>query len=266
MTAMTPVRRITEELLATVPGVFRAVVTAAEKGRVAGLDLLDPEGAPTSVGAWTACCSDGDELAPGEKIVEITGSAAEIGAAEDFVLGPLGFAGGVARRAAEIAVGRPAGLEICCGGWKKLPLALKPALRAGLAVAGVGPRLVNGDFVYVPKNTVTLLGGVGRAVPAALRLDHGPVAIQITGVAEALAAIGAGARIIMVDDGSLVTLAAVNSAVHDQGMRQEVTIGFGGGVTPAALTKARQAGADVVDVGRAMLDAPLWDLRVQVRP
>jgi nicotinate-nucleotide pyrophosphorylase (carboxylating) len=264
MTAAAPVRRITEELLASVPGQFRAAVTAAEAGRVAGLDLLDPGAAPAPVGTWLVRCSDGDELTPGQVIVEITGSAAEIGVAEDFVLGALGFAGGVARRATEIVRGRPAGLEICCGGWKKLPPSLKPALRAGLAVAGVRPRLVNGDFVYVPKNTVKLLGGVARAIEAGLRLDHGPVAVQVTDVEGAQEALCAGGRIIMVDDGKLATLAAVDSALREHGLRREVTVGFGGGVTSAALADARSAGADVVDVGRAILDAPLWDLRVEV--
>lgn len=259
-----PPRRITEELLASVPGTHRAVVVAAEPGLVAGLGLLDPSAAPVAVGRWRTLCADGDEVPAGTPIVEVTGSAAELGAAEDFVLGPLGLTGGIAARARAIRRAAPAGLGIACGGWKKLPHALKPLLRAGLEVAGVRPRLVPGEFVYVPKNTVTLLGGIEQAVRAGLALAHGPVAVQVTDVAGALTGYRAGARIVMVDDGSPETLAAVDAALRAGGRRAEITLGFGGGVTPDALAAARSAGADVVDVGRAVLDAPLWDLRVEV--
>jgi nicotinate-nucleotide pyrophosphorylase (carboxylating) len=266
MTAsMTTTRPITTELLAGVVGRHRAVVVATEPGCVAGLGLLDPASAPVPVGEWSIVRRDGDALTPGEPILEIEGSACELAAAEDYVVGNLGFASGVANRARQITAASPSGMAIACGGWKKLPAALKPALRAGLAVANVRPRLLDGDFVYIPKNTVKLLGGLAVAVQAGCRLNHGTVAVQVTDVPGALLAVRAGARAVMVDTGTVSVLAAVNDALRTEGVREEVTIGFGGGVTPEFLSAARAAGADVVDVGRAILDAPLWDLRVEVR-
>jgi nicotinate-nucleotide pyrophosphorylase (carboxylating) len=263
--ATTSTRPITTELLAGVPGSFHAAVVAAEPGCVAGLGLLDPASAPVPVGRWHVLRRDGDELSPGEPIVEIDGSATELAAAEDFVVGNLGFTSGVANRARQIVAAAPPGLAIACGGWKKLPAALKPALRAGLAVADVRPRLMDGDFVYIPKNTVTLLGGLAAAVQAGCRLNHGPVAVQVTNVTGALLAVRTGAGAVMVDTGTMDVLAAVDDVLRSEGVREDVTIGFGGGVTPEFLTAAYAAGADVVDVGRAILDAPLWDLRVEVR-
>jgi nicotinate-nucleotide pyrophosphorylase (carboxylating) len=265
MTAPPAARRITSELLADVPGLHRAAVVATEPGCVAGVGLLDPASAPVPVGEWHILRHDGDELAPGTPILEISGSARELAAAEDFVLGNLGFASGIANRARQIAAAAPAGLAVSCGGWKKLPAALKPALRAGLSVANVRPRLLDGDFVYIPKNTVTLLGGLAAAVEAGSRLQHGPVAVQVTDVAGALLAVRTGAGAVMVDTGTVDVLAAVNDALRAEGFREHVVIGFGGGVTREFLSAARVAGADVVDVGRAILDAPLWDLRVEVR-
>jgi nicotinate-nucleotide pyrophosphorylase (carboxylating) len=266
MTATTtPIRSITTELLAGIAGSFRAVVVATEPGCVAGLGLLDPASAPVPVGQWHIVRRDGDELAPGEPIVEMEGSAAELAAAEDFVVGNLGFASGVANRARQIVAAGPPGLAIACGGWKKLPAALKPALRAGLAVANVRARLLDGDFVYIPKNTVKLVGGLAAAVQAGCGLNHGTVAVQVTDVAGALLAVNNGAGAVMVDTGTVSVLAAVDDALRAEGFRERVTIGFGGGVTPEFLSAARAAGADVVDVGRAILDAPLWDLRVEVR-
>jgi len=266
MTAAAPPRAINAELLGGVPGVHAAILSATETGLVAGLHLLDRTGAPAPTGEWNVLCAEGDRVNAGEPILEITGTAAEIGVAEDYLLGPLGFAGGVANRARALRDACPPGLSLACGGWKKLPAAMKPLLRAGLAVAGVTPRLVEGEFVYVSKNTVLLLGGIAGSVRAGLQLAHGPVAVQVTDVDQALLAVWTGAGIVMVDTGTLDVLAAVDAALRAEGVRERTTIGFGGGVTGEALSAARAAGADVVDVGRAVLDAPLWDLRIEVTP
>jgi nicotinate-nucleotide pyrophosphorylase (carboxylating) len=68
----------------------------------------------------------------------------------------------------------------------------------------------------------------------------------------------------MVDTGTIDALAAVTAALRMTGRREDVTIAFAGGVTKNQLAAARRAGADVVDIGRYILDAPLWDLHVEV--
>lgn len=252
-------RRLTQELLADVPGRWVAHVSATEPGLVAGTALLDPAAAPDSAGRWRVLRSDGERVEPGEPIVEVVGSAWELAVAEDHVLGVLGFAGGVAQRARELVAAAPPGLRIVCGGWKKLPAPMKPALRAGLDVAGVGHRLLEGEFVYVAKTAVRMHGGVGPATRAALALDSGPVAVQVTDVAEALASADAGCGVVMVDTGSVRDVEAVVSA-----LRGKVPVAFGGGVTADDLVAVAQAGASIVDIGRAILDAPLWDLHLEV--
>lgn len=265
MSALAPAgpRRVTEELLVGVPGRHRALVSATERGIVAGLDLV-ADAMPSGTARWHALAADGDRCEPGTPLLELVGTAAQLAVAEDHVLGPLGFASGVAIAATALRVACPDGMRLACGGWKKLPSAMKPLLRAGLSVAGVTPRLVEGEFVYVAKTAVALLGGPVAAARAAAALAHGPVSIQVAGVAEALAAVTAGARIVMVDDGRLQTLAAIDGALRERAQRREVTLAFAGGVTLELLAPARAAGADVVDVGRAVLDAPLWDLHLEI--
>lgn len=257
-------RDVTRDLLDSITGRRRAVVSATVAGRVAGLGLLDTHRPAAPAGRWTSVVAEGAWLQPGEPIVEITGSAGEVAVAEDHVLGPLGLASGIAMAAAPLREACPPGLRLSCGGWKKLPAALKPLLRAGLAVAGVTPRLVPGDFVYVPKTSVRMLGGPVAATAAAAALDHGPVSIQVTSVDEAIAVARAGAGIVMVDDGRLDTLRAVHQALGERGLRDALMVAFAGGVTADDLLPARTAGADIVDIGRAILDAPLWDLHVDV--
>jgi nicotinate-nucleotide pyrophosphorylase (carboxylating) len=255
---------IAGRLLGGAAGRFRAVVEACEPGIIAGTGFVDPAATLGECGSWRLLVAEGTSVAAGQPLIELIGEAARLGIAEDHVLGPLGFASGIATRAKTFRDAAPAGLSIACGGWKKLPLALKPLLRAGLAVSGILPRLVEGDFVYVGKNAVIMLGGVNQAIAAGRAAGHGPVAVQVKSVDEAVSAVRAGAGIIMVDTARLADLAQVHAALTQLGLRQSVRLAFGGGVGLRDLAPAAAAGADAVDVGRAILDAPLLDLRMRV--
>lgn len=255
---------IAQRLLAGATGRYRAVIEACEPGIVAGTGFVDPAAALGPTGTWRLLVAEGDQVASGQPLLELIGDAPRLGVAEDVVLGPLGFASGIAARAAAFRQAAPAGLSVACGGWKKLPVSLKPLLRAGLSVAGVLPRLVDGDFIYVGKNAVIMLGGVDKAIAAGLAVGHGPVAVQVKSVTEAVSAVHAGAGIIMVDTADLADLADVHVALVTLGLRKQVRLAFGGGVRMQDLGPAAAAGADAVDVGRAILDAPLLDLRLRV--
>jgi nicotinate-nucleotide pyrophosphorylase (carboxylating) len=103
-------------------------------------------------------------------------------------------------------------------------------------------------------------------VVAARRLEHGPVAIQVTTPESAIAAVRAGAAIVMDDTGRLDSLRMIDKALRDKGFQDDVTFAFAGGVRPEDLERARRSGADIVDPGGAILDGPLWDLHMVVEP
>lgn len=264
MTGAPAAADIANALLGGLTGRYHAVVEACEAGIIAGTGFVDPSASLGDGGSWRLLVAEGDVVEAGQPLIELIGPAPRLGVAEDHVLGPLGFASGIATRARQFRDAAPAGLSIACGGWKKLPLALKPLLRSGLAVAGILPRLVDGDFVYVGKNAVIMLGGVDRAIAAGVAVGHGPVAVQVKSVDEAVAAVESGAGIIMVDTADLADLAAVHAELSRLGRRDRVRLAFGGGVRFEDLTPVAVAGADAVDVGRAILDAPLFDLRMRV--
>jgi len=256
--------RLSDALLAGVCGFRRGLVSATEPGVIAGLKLVEPALAEIGGGSWTLLAVEGSSVQATQPLLEICGSAAELARAEDHVLGPLGWASGIATRCRAITERAPSSLRIVCGGWKKLPAALKPLLRAGLAAGGVGPRLLDGEFVYVDKNAARMLGGIEGAVAAGVAVDHGPVAVQARSVEAALRAARAGAGAVMVDSTALEVLAEVDRALRREGLRDAIELAFGGGVTGARLTEIEAAGADVVDIGRGILDAPLLDLRFDV--
>jgi len=257
-------RRITHELLAGVPGMHRAVVCPTEPGVIAGTGLLATPDVGEPMGSWTVLRGDGDHVDSGEAIVAIDGDATEIAVAEDHVLGVIGMASGFAHRALAIKAAAPVDLTVVCGGWKKLPPSVKPVLRAGLEVAEIGHRMLPGDFVYVGKNLVEMLAGIEAAVAAARSLGNGPVAIQVMSAADGVLAAQAGAGVVMVDTGSLADLAATHEALLDHELRDDVYLAYGGGVTAHDLSEVAACGADIVDIGRAIVDAPIWDLRMTV--
>lgn len=257
---------ISEQLFVQVKGIRHAIVECTQPGTIAGLDFLKPALAPAPAGKWELLAREGQSVQPGDPLVSISGTATELNIAEDYILGPLGFSSGIATRAKVFQDACPEGLSIACGGWKKLPAALKPLLRAGLNAVGLLPRLVNGEFVYMSKNAITLFGGVESAIRAGIAVNHGPVAVQVRNVEEALFAVSTGAGVIMVDTANLEDLESVNEALTSRGLRHMVTLAFGGGVKLNDLPAVKAAGAEAVDVGRDILDAPLLDLRVRVCP
>jgi nicotinate-nucleotide pyrophosphorylase (carboxylating) len=259
-----PVRRITKELLGDVAGTHVAQVSATLPGIVAGMDLVSPGSVTDSAGHWTRLRADGDRVGAGEPLLEITGTAWEIAVAHDHALGVLGYAGGIASAAIELSDRAPAHLRIACGGWKKLPHAMKPVLRAALAVTPVTPRLVDGDFVYIDKVSAALSGGIAPAVRRGLALGHGVVAIQVVDAQQARDAADAGAGIVMVDTGSVADFIEIHEALARNVNRDGLRLAYGGGVTAEALVTLAALGVDIVDVGRAILDAPLWDLHLEV--
>jgi nicotinate-nucleotide pyrophosphorylase (carboxylating) len=256
-----PPRRITAELVSGLAGRYRAVVSPTEPGLVAGTALIAPPSSDPT-GCWEVVAIEGEWALPGQPLIHLDGSAWEISVAEDHVLGVLGFAGGIARRGARIKAAAPTGMRVVCGGWKKLPAPLKPVLRAGLDVAGLSHRLLDGDFVYVGKNQVAMFGGVAAAVTAARGLRNGTVSVQVVNVEQAVEAVDAGAAVVMVDTGQLADLEAVSSALHSRG--GDVAVAYAGGVDEPQLARIADLGAQIVDVGRAVLDAPLWDLHMEM--
>jgi nicotinate-nucleotide pyrophosphorylase (carboxylating) len=56
----------------------------------------------------------------------------------------------------------------------------------------------------------------------------------------------------------------VNSALEQAGLRREVVLAFAGGVRLEDLPEVLRLGGETVDMGRAILDAPVLDLRLRV--
>ncbi|MGA2025754.1 MAG: nicotinate-nucleotide pyrophosphorylase [Syntrophobacteraceae bacterium] len=248
---------------------FVANLTAAESGILAGTTLALNRALELGLSVLTHI-PVGSDLEPGVCVLSLRGTAEQIARAEEELLGCVGKPSGVAtasRLFAGLAGGR---VRIVCGGWKKVVPEIRKQLREAIAIGGACVRLVDEPFVYLDKNFVRMFAGITEVVGRAHSMNGRVVAVQIRGetgpvVEEAVLACRAGAGVLMVDTGSVEDLREVVEVAHRHGFRQRVKIAFGGGVTAQRLEEVVAAGADIIDIGRAIIDAPILDLRLDVQ-
>ncbi|MCR4443352.1 MAG: nicotinate-nucleotide pyrophosphorylase [Peptococcaceae bacterium] len=248
---------------------FRFAITSNQKGVFAGSEKLLKTAEEIKLkNLWAA--ADGMLLSEKTTVFKASGDPLQVTLAEEKLLGLIGKPSGVAtsaRKMVEAAGGR---IKVVCGAWKKVFPETKEELRQAIAIGGAGIRMAEEPFVYLDKNYARMLGGIGRAVKRAVTLPGRTVVIQLRGefgpiADEANEAVEAGAGILMVDTGRIADLQAVVKAGTDGNWRKRVKIGFAGDVTAEKLAALIEAGADIVDVGRAIIDAPILDFRLDIK-
>ena len=249
--------------------IFVANLTAAESGILAGTAIALNRASDLGLSVLRHL-PDGSDLQPGSCVLSLKGTAEQIARAEEELLGCIGKPSGVATAACRFDVLARGRARIVCGAWKKVAPEIRRQLREAIAVGGAGMRLVDEPFVYLDKNFVRMFAGIAEVVGRAHSMNGRVVVVQIRGetgpiAVEAVSAFSAGARVLMVDTGSVKDLLEVVDAANRQGFRQRVKIAFGGGVTLERLEEVIAAGADIIDIGRAIIDAPILDFRLDVQ-
>ena len=247
---------------------YRFSISAREAGLLSGAEELGERAAQIGLEV-ISLLAEGSALAAGAPVMVARGGAEQVAQAEETLLGTIGKPSGVATAAA--AMVKEAGrARIVCGAWKKVSIGVRAELRRAIATGGAGVRISDQPFVYLDKNYVRMFGDVRQAVARAKSYDPKRlVVVQLRGegqaiVLEASAAVSAGADILMIDTGRLEDLRMVARAAQAGGWRDRVHLAFGGGVTPGMLGDVVAAGGDIIDVGRAIIDAPLLDFSLDV--
>ena len=250
--------------------VYRASVICKSFGILSGVsELLEAaRGLELTV---LKCLQEGDVLIPGERVFTFEGNPVQISYAEEILMGCLGKPSGIAtaaRRAKALADER---IQVVAGGWKKQPSSLKGMVRQAVITGGLSPRMATPPFISIDKNMLALIGDIDRAVNQAKTLvaAGSPIVVQVRGnqkevLAKSEEAVRAGATIVMVDTGDISDARRVHRHLIQCGLRQQVRIAFGGRVMLDALPFLSGTGVDIVDIGAAILDAPLLDFALEV--
>jgi nicotinate-nucleotide pyrophosphorylase (carboxylating) len=151
-----------------------------------------------------------------------------------------------------------------------MPEEIKPQIRRAVHRGGGSGRIADVPFLYLDKNYVRIFGSVRKTLEAVAPMQGYVRAIQLRGLVEDIAtetraAIESGAEILMVDTGRLEDLDLVARLVHESGRRQRTTIAFAGDIAMEDIPDVAAHDVDILDIGRAVLDAPIVDIKFDVR-
>jgi nicotinate-nucleotide pyrophosphorylase (carboxylating) len=246
----------TAEVRVTTPGLVCGVESACAKVEKLGCVVLDG-------------VKDGDVALADRPVLRLQGSAKSLAMAEDCVPGAIGKSSGIARaarHAQDLAGGR---VRVVSGAAKKMPDEIKAQVRRAIHCGGVSVRLTDRPFLYLDKNYVRMFGGVRQTLAAVPAMTGYVRAIQLRGqiaslASEARAAIEAKAEILMVDTGRLEDLDTVVAMVRESARREVTTIAFAGDIAMTDISTIVAHEVDILDVGRAIIDAPMVDIKFDV--
>lgn len=247
---------------------FTAEVRVTSEGFVCGVELAGRK--VEELGCQVLhCAADGSIAGPGQPILVLRGTAKAVAIAEDCVPGAIAKPSGIARasrQAQELAGGR---VRVVSGAAKKMPSEIKAQVRRAVHCGGGSGRIADGPFLYLDKNYVRMFGSVRRTLEAVAGMRGFVRAIQLRGVVEdiadeAEAAMEMGAEILMVDTGRLEDLDLVARLVRERGRRDRTTIAFAGDIEMHDIPHIATHDVDILDVGRAVIDAPMVDVKFDV--
>jgi nicotinate-nucleotide pyrophosphorylase (carboxylating) len=212
---------------------------------------------------------EGQTVRAGDEVARFSGNPKQIAMAEDVLIGLISKPSGVATAARKCADMAGEGIQIVCGSWKKMPVVLKETLRKAIVAGGVRCRISREPFVYLDKNYIRMLGGIGESLRAVAHLKGYKKVVQIKGLQdsienEAAEAAGSGADILYIDNGKPEDVKKVAGTLDQKGARDRVKIAFGGNVTIEDIDRIRTLPLDIVEIGKQIIDAPLLDLRLEV--
>jgi nicotinate-nucleotide pyrophosphorylase (carboxylating) len=276
--------------LATIPAdqVASARVVARAPGVVAGVAVIElvldavanrvdrgvhPQvGAHIDTGGQTntgvdvdVCVDDGQGVGRGDVIATLTGSTRTMLIAERTLLNLLCRCSGVAthtRRWVEVLSGtgcRVLDTRKTTPGLRALE---KYAVRAG---GGRNKRMGLYDVAMVKDNHKLAAGGISAAFDAVrAAFPEVPVEVEATTTEEALEAVRAGARFLLLDNMSLEDLAATVRAVRTT--NEDVTLEATGGLTLEAARAYGMTGVDFVSVGGLTHSSPVLDIALDIVP
>jgi len=215
------------------------------------------------------CKKGGTIIRPSEIIAILEGYAKQMASGEEELIGWISKASGIATAAwmAKKAAGR--NLKVVSGAWKKMPFPLKDLVRQAIVDGGIQYRIVEKPFVYLDKNYVRMLGGVSKALRSIRTLKGYILVIQLKGEEhglprETVLAAQGGADIIMIDTGRKEDIERVDSTLKAKGLRGRLQIAFGGNIRIDDVKDLKRMPVEIVDIGQAIVDAPLLDFRMDI--
>ena len=249
--------------------IAEAAIIAESNGIIAGIESAIQVAKQLEL-TVTRMVNEGRYVKNGDIIMIVQGTVKQVIIGEDQLMGCIGKPSGVAtsaHRFIRAVNGKP---RIVSGAWKKMPIELKEMIRAAVLTGGACIRICDDPFIYLDKNYISVFGGIQETLTGVKHL-HGYVkVIQLKGTykeigSEAKEAVQQGADILFIDTGNIADIHSVIESITAAGQRDRVQIAFGGGVKIEDIDELRGLDVDILDIGQAIIDAPLLDLKYEAK-
>ena len=260
---------IRDQILHKVKGKkFLAQISADGNGILSGTQWLQHACKGLGIRVIT-CKKAGEKVKTSEVIALIEGHAKQIVLGEEELMGWIAKASGIATAAWKAKRMAGKSLEVVSGAWKKMPPPIKQMVRQAIVDGGIRYRISGRPFIYLDKNYVKILGGVKPTLDFVKDFKRFIKVIQLKSKDRILSkesslAAQLGANIIMIDTGKKEDIKRVHDGLRKQGLRENVKIAFGGNISVEDLTVLKKMPVDIVDLGKAIVDAPLLDMRIDI--
>jgi nicotinate-nucleotide pyrophosphorylase (carboxylating) len=241
----------------------RAVVVARGSGVVAG--LREARAIFRRAGAKArALVREGERVRVGCKIMEVTGSARAVFAAERVALNLMMRMSGIATETARLVrLARSGNPRVVVAATRKTaPLLTRFDKRAVVIGGGSPHRRDLSERILIKRNHVKVVGSVEEAVRRAKR--GGCVEVEVSTPSEALRAARAGAEIVMLDNVRVSAVRRTIELLKREGLRESVLIEVSGGITPANIKAYAAAGPDVISTSYMTMRASPLDMALEV--
>ena len=246
----------------------KASILAKARGRLAGIDVarrvflkVDPSL------RVEVMITDGAEINPGDIIATVQGNVTSILKAERVALNFLQRLSGIASQTAQY-VTRTQGLAVKIVDTRKttpgLRLLEKYAVRMG---GGQNHRFHLGDAVLIKDNHLAAMRALGMSLKdiVAKAKQNAPqglaIEVEVNTTEEALAAVDAGADIIMLDNMNPDEMRRAVSQISGR-----ARIEASGGINLDNVREAAMTGVDIISVGALTHSSKALDISLELEP
>ncbi len=202
---------------------------------------------------------DGGKVRAGGRVLAVEGKARSIFAAERIALNFLGYLSGIATLTGEY-VRRAGRMKVY--DTRKTHAGLRAAEKYSVRMGGgYNHRLSLADGVMLKDNHRVLNSNLAEVVRnSKFKIKNSKqVIVEVESLQEALAAAGAGADLLLLDNMTPVGVKRIAKA-----LKGRIPLEVSGGVTLSNIGKYAKSGADRVSIGRITHSAPSLDLSLEV--
>lgn len=247
---------------------YQAVVKAERSGVLAGSSAA--RACAERIGIRLEFCrQEGEEISHGQCLCKFTGTPKQIALAEEQLIGTMAKASGIATAARDAVLLADRKVKIVAGAWKKMPPEIKQVVRSAIESGGAVFRICQPPMIYLDKNFIRMFGSISNTLKACRNLPESTIIVQIRGDGasveeEVREAASGGCGIFMVDTGDTDDLRRCIEELEKIGLRKSVQVAFAGNVTKTRIPELVKLGADILCIGREIVDAPLLDMKLDV--